>query len=413
MLNPAIDNIYVYIDRVTTKNQISDASTKKIKYIEIDTRPTYSDYFKLINGVTAEADINIIANTDIYFDEENIELIKNNIKPNQCYALSRWNIEADGSSKLFDRPDTADTWVFVGPVKNIMDCNFTMGIPGCDNAIAYRLKKEYVVKNPARDIKSYHQHLSGVRNYLGTQERVLPPYYLISPHHLNGNSFARTVGEENWVAKIKDVKGGPAESQFDEESIIAFIFDKIGVKHNWLVDFGAGAYDGAMSNTRKLKNDGWFGFGVDMSPTTDPWIIKEFIKPDNACEILRNMCAPYDFDFLNLDIDSSDFYVLKNILAQYRPRLICTEFNGTLEPNIPLVLEYEEGYTWDKTNKYGYSFAAGKKLLEENGYVVLYNQHDTNIFAVPQELAPENFAEVTARRNIYHPINPNAKWIQY
>lgn len=81
----------------------------------------------------------------------------------------------------------------------------------------------------------------------------------------------------------------------------------------------------------------------------------------------------------------------------HRPRLICTEFNGTLEPNVSLVLEYEDGYTWDKTNKYGYSFAAGKKLLEKNGYVIIYNQHDTNIFAVRKELAPEIFTEVTAR----------------
>jgi len=417
-LNPAIDKIYVFIEKenylVVPERTVNPKIQWVLTTIIQSNRPTFTDYFELINSVTGPDDINIVANTDIYFDEENIELIKANIQKGQCYALSRWDVSADGTHKLFDRPDTADTWVFVGKIKDIKNCNFCLGIPGCDNSIAYKLQKEYRVENPSKSIKSFHLHLSGVRNYLGTKERILPPYYLMYPHFLNHGCFAKIVGEvkDNWIEKIKDIKV-KGESQFDEEGIIDFIFQNIGIEHHWFADFGAGAYDGKMSNTRKLKQDGWFGFGVDMSPTEDPWIIKEFIKPDNACSILKSMAAPVDLDFLNLDIDSCDFYVLQNILKEYKPRLICTEFNGTLEPEQSLVLEYEEGYTWDKTNKYGYSFAAGKKLLEENGYVIIFNQHDTNIFAIRKELAPENFTEVTAKRNIYHPINQNAKWIQY
>ena len=396
-----IDHAFVFVDD-TIPNQ---RDRNQLTYVYFG-RPTFEDFFFYINTVTNEDDINIIANTDIYFDDENIELIKNNIGSNECYALSRWDVFGANHTfkKLFDRPDTADTWVFKGKIRNVNGCDFFLGTPGCDNAIAYKLEQAgYNVLNPSKDIKTYHLHLSGIRNYTAA-DRVPPPYKLIHPHHLPANI---------WVEKIKEIKADKMQSQFDEEGIIAFIFQNIGIEHKWFVDFGAGAYDGTMSNTRKLKQDGWFGFGVDMTPTNDPWVIKEFIKPDNACQILKNMAAPFDFDFLNLDIDSSDFYVLQNILKEYRPRLICTEFNGTLDPNISLVLEYEEGYTWDKTNKYGYSFAAGKKLLEENGYVIIYNQHDTNIFAIRKELAPAGFIEVKAKRNIYHPINQTAKWIPY
>lgn len=403
-LNQKINRTYVFLEPEHNKAASLEKSDRRPIIIE-SKRPTYADYFALINRVTEPNDINIIANADIYFDELNIFLIENSINENECYALSRWDEIGPNKYKLFDRPDTADTWIFKGPVKFVQDCDFTLGVPGCDNAIAHKLEQAgYNVLNPSRDIKTYHLHFSGVRNYNAKIDRVPPPYKLIHPHYLS---------KESWIDKISFVKAGNMQSQFHEEAIISFIFQNIGIEHKWFVDLGAGAYDGTMSNTRKLKQDGWFGFGVDMTPTNDPWIIKEFIRPDNIVGIMQGLQTPFDFDFLNLDIDSSDFYVLQNILKHYRPRLICTEFNGTLDPNVSVVLEYEEGYTWDKTNKYGYSFAAGKKLLEESGYVIIFNQHDTNIFAILKELAPNGFTEVKAKRNIYHPINPTAKWIPY
>jgi hypothetical protein len=216
----------------------------------------------------------------------------------------------------------------------------------------------------------------------------------------------------NWINEIKTLKGNNLQSQFSEDIIISHIFKNIGTTNKYFVDLGAGAYDGKMSNTRTLKSNGWDGFGVDCANITDDWIIKEFVKPENVCQILASQNTPLEFDFLNLDLDSSDYWVLQNVLKQYSPQLICTEFNATLMPDIPVALEYEDGYTWDSTNKYGYSYAAGKKLLEQHGYVIIFNLHDTNIFAIKCELIKElQFPTIGAKRNIYHPINNDAKWI--
>lgn len=278
-------------------------------------------------------------------------------------------------------------------------------VHNCDNAIANRLENAgYNVLNPSKDIRTFHLHNSGIRNYT-SKDRVPPPYKLIHPHNLP---------KLNWINEIKTLKGNNLQSQFSEDIIISHIFKNIGTTNKYFVDLGAGAYDGKMSNTRTLKSNGWEGFGVDCTNITDEWIIKEFVKPDNVCQILTSQNTPKEFDFLNLDLDSSDFWVLKELLKEYAPRVICSEINGTLNPNLSLVLEYEDEYTWDNTNKYGYSFAAGKKLLEENGYVIIYNMHDTNIFAVKKELVIGNdFPEVKGRQNIYHPINSKAIWIQY
>jgi hypothetical protein len=398
--NILIERIYCVVD---DEYEVPITIHEKMIFINHRRRPSYMNYFAFIDIYGQNDAVNCIANSDIYFDEDSVRLIEENIHPDECYALSRWDDKEGGIVKLFNRADSQDVWAFRGKVKQVNSCRIYLGTPGCDNAIAHRLDLAgYTVTNPSKDIRTYHLHNSGVRNYT-PKDRVPPPYKLIHPHNLP---------KMNWIREIALLKDSSLNSQYSEDAIISHVFKNIGVTNKFFVDLGAGAYDGKMSNTRTLKSNGWDGFGVDCTNITDEWIIKEFVKPDNVCQILASQNTPTEFDFLNLDLDSSDYWVLQNVLKLYSPRLICTEFNGTLMPDIPVALEYEEGYTWDNTNKYGYSYAAGKKLLEQHGYVIVFNLHDTNIFAIKSELIKDlQFPTVGARRNIYHPINNDAKWI--
>lgn len=404
LLCKRIDRLYCIVDRLS--DWMDFIGSDKIVLFKQETRPTFNDFFNLINDYATPKTISVIANSDIYFDDENIKLIEENIRTVDCFALARWDVLEGGIVKLFDRPDTGDVWCFKGKIKQVENCDFGQGNPGCDNAIANRLEVAgYRVLNPSKDVRTYHLHLSGIRHYdasKGSKDRISPPYKLIHPH---------TLEKMNWVSQIKDLTGKNMQSQFAEDIIINHIFKHIGTTNRFFVDLGAGAYDGKMSNTRTLKHNGWDGFGVDCANITDEWIIKEFVKPDNVCDILARNNTPKDFDFLNLDLDSSDYWVLQSILTNYSPRLICSEINGTLDPGASIALLYEDGYTWDYTNKYGYSFAAGKKLLEKHGYKIIYNLHDTNIFAVKKELVEGiEFIPVTAKRNMYHPVNTKAQW---
>lgn len=395
------------IDECLSRN-MANPMIDEIQKVICEERPTYAELFRLANEKAQENDITIIANTDIYFEEYDVALINYFLQPDTCYALSRWDKLADGSLQLFDRADSQDSWIFKGPIKEIPNCDFTMGRPGCDNAICQRIEAAgYSVQNPSRDIKSIHLHLTGVRNYNAAQT-VEQPYKLIAPHHLPA------VPVINWVTEIASLPRGGQQSQYGEEAIIDHIFKNIGCTNQYLVDLGAGAYGNeTMSNTRKLKQAGWKGFGVDVRNKGEDWIIERFIKPDNVVSILAEQNTPKEFDFLNLDIDSCDFWVLKQLLAEYSPRCICTEYNGTLRPELSVVLKYEEGYTWDETNKYGYSFSAGKKLLEEHGYRIIYNMHNQNIFALKKDLAKGLIYDVPAVQVQYHPENPHAVWEVY
>jgi hypothetical protein len=55
-----------------------------------------------------------------------------------------------------------------------------MGIPGCDNRIAYELNRAgYRLCNPATKVQSIHYHESDIHNYNHETPKVPRPYLYI------------------------------------------------------------------------------------------------------------------------------------------------------------------------------------------------------------------------------------------
>lgn len=152
------------------------------RVIEITHRPTFDEIFEMTKDYP-EA-VNIIANSDIFFDNS-LPLAKK-IKPNECYALTRWDWNGNGKAVFFNRRDSQDVWIFRGAVRKI-SAPFFMGRPGCDNRLAYEIKKAgYILTNPSVTIHPLHYHTSGVRNFSWhDQSQIIPkPYHLIEPCYL-------------------------------------------------------------------------------------------------------------------------------------------------------------------------------------------------------------------------------------
>jgi len=170
--NKYIDKIYIL-----SKENYEIFHNDKIKIIPIEKRPSYNYFFKTINKISQNDNINIIANLDIYFDETII--YAKNIKNNQCFALTRWEIKKD-KIKFLNKGCSQDSWIFKGKIKNIKS-GFYLGRMGCDNKIAYEIQQaKYKITNPSRTIKTYHLHqIKHTRNY--ENKKVLPPPYLNVP----------------------------------------------------------------------------------------------------------------------------------------------------------------------------------------------------------------------------------------
>lgn len=185
--NKEIDNLYLLLS-----DPIDVKQSNIIKIDILGEQPTYQDMFNVINTVTKGDDINVIINSDCYIDEKSIKLIKENIDKKQVYCLSRWDILSLSpfSIRHFHSSESQDAWIFVGKMNSNIKADFKMGVSGCDNAIAYELKRVgYNTSNPSKDIQIIHYHLSNIRTYGNdgmTKElhRIRLPYHFIMPASL-------------------------------------------------------------------------------------------------------------------------------------------------------------------------------------------------------------------------------------
>lgn len=116
----SIDKIYAI-----SGTQVFDKDNK-IFHISQAARPTFRDFFNIINRFTQPNDINIIANSDIYFQDVDYNHFKD-LGHNDCYALSRWDVQPDGSAIHYSNPSSQDTWIFRGAIKMVEGCNFFYG----------------------------------------------------------------------------------------------------------------------------------------------------------------------------------------------------------------------------------------------------------------------------------------------
>ena len=176
---------------------------EKIHQSVIRKRLTYAHFLQFVHDEVPDNVMVILANADIYVKEEIgdshpkdahvtspsalldprvkdghaaapsalLDLWKINMK-DRMLALLRWDVTASGEAVIFGpRADSQDTWILLSDSVRAhtwpyATFDFPLGKPGCDNAFAaHMLRERFVLCNPALTFKTYHLHLSNVRNY--------------------------------------------------------------------------------------------------------------------------------------------------------------------------------------------------------------------------------------------------------
>lgn len=169
-------------------------------------------------------------------------------------------------------------------------------------------------------------------------------------------------------------------------------FPEIG----YCVDIAAS--DGtSMSNTYTLFTRGWSGLAVEYDANKfaslatryrvfpEVHLCKCKVTPLNIVSLLTANEVPRDFDFLSLDIDGYDYYMLEQLLMQYRPRLICAEINEKIPPPLKFTVKYDPLYEWNVDHFYGQSISSLHSLVSSYEYS-LVDLHYNNAFLIPSEL---------------------------
>jgi len=180
-LNKYIKLIYVVVDDDKTYNELSNrVNSNKINLILFSNRPTFGQLFEF----NIQNEVNIILNGDIMITDQ---IIRSKwffyVSKSTFVALSRFNL--DGKIEKLKSGDSQDLWIIYGKLKvDFLNClNYYPGQPGCDNRLVFdAFINGYYVINPAKSIKTIHQHSDVNRNY--SSNRVPRPYGLVKPNNL-------------------------------------------------------------------------------------------------------------------------------------------------------------------------------------------------------------------------------------
>ena len=200
----------------------------------------------------------------------------------------------------------------------------------------------------------------------------------------------------NWIEKIKDNKK-KVYCQNGQDGIAKYIFQNVGTTNKFCVEFGfndRGLTGGTGSNVARLIiEEGWISLLLDnINENPQINLHKEFLTPQNICEIFKKYDVPKEFDYLSVDVDSVDILLLEGILmGGYIPRVICSEYNANFD--IDMSVTCKEGVSWDGMSSiYGASLLAFYILCHNFNYVLVAAcEHTTqDLFMIRKDLISES-----------------------
>lgn len=208
--------------------------------------------------------------------------------------------------------------------------------------------------------------------------------------------------------------GHKVYSQTDEDGIIEEIFRRVGVGGRFFIEIGCG--NGTENNSHNLLLHGWRGGWVDASathvsrisrsfPLTSErlWVRNVTITVDNIVEVISEFLqwgGTSTPDFLSLDIDGNDLYVIGALAKVHAPRVLSVEYNAKFPPPLAISIAHNPSHQWMRDDYHGASLQAMVDAL--SGYqLVACNISGANAFFVRHDLAGS--FEQYAVRDLYQP----------
>jgi len=101
--------------------------------------------------------------------------------------------------------------------------------------------------------------------------------------------------------------------------------------------------------------------------------------------IWNHLSVEKEFDYLSVDVDSIDLWLLKAILQEYSPRVIQAEFNPAFPYDCTLTVQ-PEWLRWQLDLAYGACLGAFRIVGEEFGYSIVHVLRSNDVFMIRNEL---------------------------
>lgn len=209
-------------------------------------------------------------------------------------------------------------------------------------------------------------------------------------------------------------------SQNDEDGILAEIFRRIGVAAGTFCEIGV--QNGLECNSLFLLHQGWRGAWVEADSGQIPLIEDKFSRllsggrlsvingyatPDSVNQFVEDGLSRVGgnaeaLDFLSIDIDGMDIYLLEALKSS--PKVICIEYNAKFPSSVDRRPLFDAQYRWGCTDYMGSSLRALNEVAAGKGYVLVgTNVTGANAFFVRRDLAQGRFMGEPSPERLYNP----------
>jgi hypothetical protein len=170
-------------------------------------------------------------------------------------------------------------------------------------------------------------------------------------------------------------------SQNNEDGIINYITNKISV-NKFFVEIGV---EFSEFNSMQLIKNGWSGMIIEAKSKEcrNLKMCLDYFFPNNQVNILNNFVTKYNInqiiisnaknkiiDFLSIDIDGLDYYILKNLDLK-NVNFICCEYNSFLGKHKKLTVPYNDNFSYKGDYYCGASLNAFNDLLNKKGFFLV------------------------------------------
>ena len=221
--------------------------------------------------------------------------------------------------------------------------------------------------------------------------------------------------KKNRIKDLSDVEFS-VFSQWGEDGIIDWIINKIERLPKIFLEIGTEDY--TESNTRfLLMNKNWDGFLIEgdknkvnkIKSQQIFWkynlkVQNKFINKENINKIIKEISIPKKIGLLSLDIDSIDYWILKEIKG-IDPTIIICEYNSIFGTSKSVTVPYKKNFIRNKEHYsnlyYGASIKAFIDLMIKKNYIFIgTNSAGNNAFFVKRKFL--KFNKIVKNKKIFN-----------
>ena len=166
-------------------------------------------------------------------------------------------------------------------------------------------------------------------------------------------------------------------SQNEQDGILQKLFAHIPPVNTppLCIEFGFPSHAlGEFSNSANLVlNKGWKCLLFDIShENPEINLHKAFITSENVCGLFEKHQVPRKFEYLCIDIDSTDLWVLAAVLKKFQPLVLTVEYNACFPFKETITFPNNLQEFWEEDTVFGCSVGAIALVAKQFHYKIVY-----------------------------------------